>query len=144
MPDCLVSASCYGRSGGRVDHSPLYEWGSGEVGLAKVTCSWVVTRTAWSFPACVNADYLFCQGNPELFYRFVGQIREITAENEAVGEYQNIKKAKIILISTSYTLDAHGSIPSPDCCCRPLPSFYCIMLLQVDTDRCGNYHLLLS
>ena len=41
---------------------------SGEVGLAKATCGWGVTRTAWSLPAGVVANQLFRQGDPELLH----------------------------------------------------------------------------
>ena len=78
--------------------STILRSASGEVSLTKSTCSWGVTRMAWSLPAGIVANQLFCQDNPKLFHRFVGQIREIPAENEAVGDHQIKKKPKIVLL----------------------------------------------
>ena len=96
VPDCLVSLLLVMVA--VVAASTILRSASGEVCLAKAMCSWGVTRTAWSLPAGVVANQLFCQGNPELLHRFVGQIREITAENEAVGDHQIKQKPKNVLI----------------------------------------------
>ena len=95
VPDCPVSLLLVMVA--VVAASTILRSASWEVSLTKSTCSWGVTRTAWSLPAGVVANQLFRQGNPKLFHRFLGQIREITAENEAVGDHQIKKKPKMYL-----------------------------------------------
>ena len=66
VPDCLVSLLLVMVA--VVTASTILSSTSGEVGLANVTCSWGVTRMAWSLSAGIVANQLFCQGDSELFH----------------------------------------------------------------------------
>lgn len=66
VPHCLVSLLLVIVA--VVAASTILSSASGEVGLAKATCSWGVTRTAWSLSTGIVANQLFCQGDPELLH----------------------------------------------------------------------------
>ena len=86
IPHCLVSLPFVVVA--VVAASTILCSSNGEVGLAEPTCGWSVTRTAWSLSAGIATKQLLHQGNPKLLHGLVWQVSEITAKNEAVGDYQ--------------------------------------------------------